>query len=493
MVKFRARSAVLAIGAGIAAHSTVHAQEAPDIASPPAPTQGPADTEGNVWPPKPKFGNAGDELTLPVAGTPVNSDEAVVRFSGGAPSGDLFLDRVHRLDTSARRTRGTTVLERRRPEYDPVGLPLGSFRLYPQAEAGINATSNVFRQNHGLDDVFAQLRGEAVLRSEWSRHQLVASGRVEQRWFAEYTSEDTTSYNLDMSGRFDVQTGVAVTASASQRRAFQERDAVEETIATGKPVQFDDQQATLGISYGPGRLAASLDGQYHRKNYHDTQTPAGAFLSEQFRDFESFTGRLRLGYEFSPDRLVYASLSHEKRDFRLASTPGRDIAITEALGGIQGDITPLIRGRLAVGYIVGDFKDPAVRSRKGVTFDAALTYLASELTSLSLTARRTIDNVDDIRVPAITVSNVQFQADHELFRNLIVGAGLSYRQADYVNSSQTNRSYGALASGRLLLDRKWQLKAEAAYRKSEVRHPLPGRSRLDSDTFSARISAIFNF
>ncbi|RYZ41645.1 MAG: hypothetical protein EOP49_28790, partial [Sphingobacteriales bacterium] len=52
------------------------------------------------------------------------------------------------------------------------------------------------------------------------------------------------------------------------------------------------------------------------------------------------------------------------RRFRLPRGPIlRDADGIEVLGGVSSEITPLLRGRLGLGYIYADFKDPNIESR----------------------------------------------------------------------------------------------------------------------------------
>src|SRR5687767_13916781 len=67
--------------------------------------------------------------------------------------------------------RGVTVTTRPRPEYDPLGVRLGAFRLDAAAELGLGYEDNVFgRENDRIGDGFFSSGGSASLVSGWTRH-----------------------------------------------------------------------------------------------------------------------------------------------------------------------------------------------------------------------------------------------------------------------------------------------------------------------------------
>src|SRR5271163_1858458 len=67
--------------------------------------------------------------------------------------------------------RGASVLDRPRPEYDPLGLRLGSFFLYPKLELGELYSDNVFAtQSNKKTDFITVVSPTLDLRSNWSQN-----------------------------------------------------------------------------------------------------------------------------------------------------------------------------------------------------------------------------------------------------------------------------------------------------------------------------------
>src|SRR5438094_10238613 len=69
-----------------------------------------------------------------------------------------------------------TVLGRPRPDYSPIGVPLGGgglFTVYPRITVGTIYDDNVLREEHHPNaDVAVSLQPEVRLQSDWDVHAL---------------------------------------------------------------------------------------------------------------------------------------------------------------------------------------------------------------------------------------------------------------------------------------------------------------------------------
>lgn len=75
--------------------------------------------------------------------------------------------------------RGITVTTRPRPDFDPIGVRLGGFRLNASAEGGLGWDSNVFgRGSNRVSDGFVAEGANVSLNSDWTTHALGLSGSM---------------------------------------------------------------------------------------------------------------------------------------------------------------------------------------------------------------------------------------------------------------------------------------------------------------------------
>ncbi|MEH3106961.1 MAG: outer membrane beta-barrel protein [Sphingomonas fennica] len=389
--------------------------------------------------------------------------------------------------TPASAGRGVTVMNRSRPAYDPVGLRSGGFLILPEVSLRTTYTSNVFNQPQAKSDVFGRLRGAIAARSTWSRHALQAEGYVDQRTFVRSPTEDGLTYNAGLAGRLDVTRQGTIDAGGQISRVIVQRGATTEVLATRRPIRYDLRAGNIGVNFASGRFAWSLAGTATQFDYENAETPAGLPLDQQFRDFTLYDATALVAYGSPGGASIFVSARHEWRRFRLVVGPDRDADGIELLTGLRGDITPLIRGRLGVGYLRSKFKDPQFQTRGGLAFDARLDYLVTNLTTLNLSARRQFTNVSSINAPAALTTSVTVGADHELLPNLILSPTLSAQNADYVESPLVVRRYSVEFGAAYLVDRRFRLDGNVSYGKRTENRSVNSRA-FDEVNVTAGIS-----
>lgn len=409
-------------------------------------------------------------LTLSDPGTPVATDRGSDTLIGipslRLPRGDISGNSNDGsfVNTGSGR-RGATVATRARPDFDAAGIPVGGFTLFPVGSLAVTYDGNVFngRQNR-VGDVLANARLAAAMRSNWSRNQVVLSGFVNERAYATYTSESGVTYRAHVQGRYDIGADTKVTAEAGRERVFLQRTALTEVLSTRQPIRYDLTSGALGISRELGRLRASAQGYVARYNYNDAERIDGTPISQQFRSYDLYRGSLQLGYALDAGPVVFIQGIADARRYRFPALPiDRDSNTTEILVGLSSDITPLLRGRIGIGYIHADFKQATIANRGALSFDVDLDYLATELTTVHLSGRRYFQNVSVAVSPGVLNTEATLGVDHELLRNLILSGEILYRQTDFIASASSGSALGAEGRGQLFINRRLRANAALGY------------------------------
>lgn len=361
--------------------------------------------------------------------------------------------------------RGDTVALRGRPAYDPIGIRTGSYIIFPEASASAGYDSNTFRQTSGSSDVFTRLRGDVQIQSDLPRHAVLFDGFVDQRLYAKYASEDALTYGGHAFGRLDVDRTTRLTANITHTHAVADRGATGEVLRTRRPIRYDVTSSAIDGRKVFGRLAVEVGGLVSYANYQDAQTPAGARLNQQYRDSTIYQAHVDLGYGVPAGPVLFVSVTGEARRFRVPAPPIiRDADSVEILAGVRSDITPLLRGRLGVGYFYADFKDPTIKSRGAFALDVRLDYLLSQLTTITASARRSLQNVASATAPAALLTEGRVGVDHELLRNLILSASAGYQHADYITSDGTVRRFTVDGGAQYLVNRRMRIDFDLGYR-----------------------------
>lgn len=410
------------------------------------------------------------ENNLPGSRETTVRDDPYLRLPTDMVRDDPLMRRLVRTSRSAeRRDKAVAVLDRQRPDYDPVGIHVGSFRFFPAVTTSANLTNNVFRQSDEKADAFLRGRAEGVLKSDWNRHALTLNGFFQKDLHAEYTTENNFSYAARANGRLDIFDGDVVTARAAREHIVQDRGNTGDILTTRRPVRYDESEVDAGIRLGgKARFVGRINLGYRNRDYADSVTPDRLPFDQDFRNYEDYIASGQIGYKIGAEKEVFVSASHTWRRYDFDLPERRDTNITEVLVGIEGDITPVIRGRLGVGYLEADFISNAIKDQKGIALDASVDFMVTELTTITAVARRELRNVAGVNSSSATGTTVRIGIDHEFLRNVIVSPSLAYDVADYVGSGRTAKLVIGDVTGRWLVSKRLRATGSLTYRRRDA-------------------------
>jgi hypothetical protein len=117
-------------------------------------------------------------------------------------------------------------------------------------------------------------------------------------------------------------------------------------------------------------------------------------------------------------------------------------------------------GEISGGYLTRDYEEPTLQSLKGVIFDASLIWRANALTTVSLAAKSTADEVIVAGVSGVLRRDFALQVDHAFRRWLIATAKLAYGSDDYIGSLRKDDRYALSMGLAYKLTRTAQIKGE---------------------------------
>ena len=89
--------------------------------------------------------------------------------------------------------------------YVPIGMQLGSFLLFTEAEIGTILTDNVLATDTDThSDAAFEVAPDMGLESNWSRHFFSAQFTADRSWYRDFSVEDDRIYQAILKGRLDV-------------------------------------------------------------------------------------------------------------------------------------------------------------------------------------------------------------------------------------------------------------------------------------------------
>jgi hypothetical protein len=310
------------------------------------------------------------------------------------------------------------VRDRPHPEYDPLGMRLGSFKLNATLGLDVSSTDNLFAAPSGeaVDDLVFGEEPYVRLASDWSRNalELDAGGRFTQH--RDFSGQDSTTGFIHGAGRFDIGTSTSINASAGTAHLVSPRTDPDDPH-TGAPVEYDTSNALLGIEqrFVNFRLNADVSGVDY--SYDGDQN---------FRDNKRTAAHGRVTYDLSPRIGLFADAVIDHRDYDNSPTLTSDGQTYLAGARFTGD---LFRGELAAGYFQRKFDGTALGSFDGLAVEGSLDWFVTEITTVSIDARRdaNAEVSTTVGLPYIT-NEVGIHVDHELLRNVILSA--EYRRGE---------------------------------------------------------------
>jgi hypothetical protein len=392
------------------------------------------------------------------------------------------------------------VRRRHRPEFDPIGLPLGNWRLFPSVGGGVGFESNVFGdETNRKSDVYFQVEPAVTLQSETSHSvlKLDASGRLAR--FSRQSEANEDSYQVAGYGKYDFGQETVVEGGASFAQLIERRDSSGFPDGRVAPVRYHRTQFYVAGRRDFARLRLLATADYTIFNFSDTRalSASGAVIGvidQDARDQSIIRGSFRAEYSVGPGIATFAQVVAESIDYRLKQTsagiPNLGGKSYTALAGISLGSGQLVRGSVGVGYVWREYESAAARSVNGLAINAELSYYLSPLLTLSATASRSVQEAVLQDASSYVSTAVGVNADYELKRWIIVHVGGSFRYDDFRDNPRTGTVYEAQAGVRYSANRRLSFNLDGNYVNRKVKNDPFAASY---DDFTILAGARFSF
>lgn len=394
---------------------------------------------------------------------------AAAVLAGGLPATGAHAQpqqRDGRRQTPQEVQRGVTVETRQRPDFDPLGVRLGGFRLDGFFEAGAGYDSNVFgRENNVVGDGYATETGSVVLGSDWTRHAVGASANVDARQFFKESDLDWTDWNIGGFGRYDIDQRTSVQA---QYRHYREHLDVYnfdvQQAGIFRPVPYDSDEFQVSGSTTLNRLGFTALGLYRTYRFENVEIGGGQ-RNTSSNSFDTVIGAFGTSYAFAPGRFVTGQLRLQDIAYTDSAVRDRDSFSWVALAGFEYDFDGVWAGRIGVGWQQRNYSGAQFKTLEGPALDGRLSWSPSQLTTVTFNVARTIE--ESIRLDAVSYIRTTggVRVDHEFLRNVILGAELRADRREYDRPDSTATDGVVQLNGRWLINRSVSLVGSYAYNR----------------------------
>lgn len=354
----------------------------------------------------------------------------------------------------------TTVTQRPRPEYDPLGIRAGTFLIFPEVTITGSYSDNVeFDEDDEQSDFVTEIEPSLRFQSQWSRHLLQVEAGSEIAIHADESDEDFQDFFLLGNGRVDVSRQTTVATNAQARLTHEGRDDPEDA-GNDEPTDIYQFGGGVALSHQINRVGFTVGGDVLRSVFDDD--------AEDDRNANVYDLLLRTSYEVSPrlEMFVEGRYNVEDRDDNIDDNGiERDTDGYEARLGAEVDLTAVLFGEAFAGYRVQRFEEDAFDDEKGISFGVDLNWNPTLLTSVGFSGQRDFRATDDGDAASNFRTEFGITVDHEVLRNVIVNGEARYQNDDFRGDDREDDIY--LLGGGVTVWLNRNLSVNAGYDYSE--------------------------
>ncbi|HEY0623757.1 outer membrane beta-barrel protein [Sphingomonas sp.] len=381
------------------------------------------------------------------------------------------------------RDRNVSVLERRRPDYAPEPVRIGTIELMPRMAVGAGYDDNLYAQpDDRIGDAYLRIRPKISLVRPSPNLKLSLDGELDLLRYAGRTSENATQYALNAGALYTISKSDTLNLSVRNGRYSQERVSPDSPTQASRPIRFTLSEGTATYTHVFNRLRVRGVLNVENRNYADSVTPGGAPIDQDFRDHTTYTGTAIGEYALSPSIALFVAGSLNRRDYRerAGPVPARDSSGFELAGGASFELGRKARGALRLGYLRQDYKPAAFEDVSGFLVRGELAYFLTPLVTITGTIGRGIRETGVNGATGYLATNMTLRADYELLRNLILGVGGELEKRDFNNIDRRDDRWTWRASGSYLLSKRMALRLDLQRRTQSSWGATAGRRFADN-------------
>jgi hypothetical protein len=338
---------------------------------------------------------------------------------------------------------------------------LGAFDLATTLAFGAEHDDNVFAERTAeRADNALWLEPAFRLESDWSRHSLSVGGDMKTVRFRRYSTEDHDDNDLRVAARLDVHDWSNVSLDLSSTKSHEGRESPEDR-GGDRRTPLDTDVARLKFSSQRTRLQLDLEMQWMRVDFDDTfRSRDLAIINNDDRDRHETDARARVGHEVAAGYELFLQAAVNDRNYdQLRDDAGfnRNSNGWDLVLGVAMDRSDVLFGDFFAGYRRQQFDDSRFETVKGPTFGGELTWNLTQLTTITASGERVLEDTTILRASGIESTRFRLSADHELRRNVIVSLMLASEEEDFQGIDQTDDIRTAGLTVRYLTNRRLHL------------------------------------
>lgn len=384
------------------------------------------------------------------------------------------------------------VSERKQEGYAPLGMRVGSFLLNPGVELRGTYTDNLYAtSNERSSDFYTTVIPSFLARSDWSAHELEFWASADIFRYRDHHADNTEDYLTYLRGKYDIARASSISVKPQYQQGHEDRGDPNAIASAVSPTETTTKSVEIIAEHRPTRLWFTGDLTADDVSFENTQLSNGAVTNNKDRDRMVWDGGVKAGYEIIPGYSAYVEGRYNDREYDASVDDAgfrRDSSGYQARTGAEIELTGTLKGNVFLGYMWQNYDDARFERLSKPVYGADLTWNATGLTTVKVSASRTIEETTTANAAGYLADSFGLSADHELLRNVILSAGAEYTRNDFRGANRETDGIEGTLGAKYRLNRNYTLEAEYTY---FARQASDNVAEYHKNTFFVGLSALF--
>ena len=352
--------------------------------------------------------------------------------------------------------------------FDPTGMRIGTFLLYPALEIGIRATDNANGGEEKDGAIGFLYAPELAIRSDWSRHSLDADIRGVGILYGDQEIDERRA-NARIAGRYDLSAATYLGASAYYRYDLDSYTDPDTPAAAVERPPVHSFGAEVSATRNLARIGFTVRGSVDREVNPEVDLAGGGTADRSGLDNTVYAVALRTSYELTPTFTPFLEVVAGRRIYDDRFDSGgfeRDSRWGELRGGLVVDLGPKLSGEVTVGYRHETFADDDLEAIDAPTFSAAILWSPRRLTEVRLDLATTVQGTSVAGSSGSILYRGALTVSHQVRPRLRIEAGATVEAEHFVGFDRDDTTIGGFAALSYALNRNAALIARYSYERT---------------------------
>jgi hypothetical protein len=238
---------------------------------------------------------------------------------------------------------------------------------------------------------------------------------------------------------------------------------------------------TAGVTETLSRWTLGLHGTIDREDYENGFLADGTVVPLASENYVDYGLQARAAYAITPGFSPFVEVDVDTRKLDQSVDYLGYARNSNGVAGQLGstfELSRILTGTLSGGYLERTYADPRLGTVNAPTFNSALVWAATPLTTLTLTGVTTVGQTTVANASGELSRTVSLGVSHALLRNLTLTGLASYTTNNYVGANIYERDYLATLGFQYSLTRSVVLKGTFTHERLDS--SLAGSSYTDN-------------